>query len=344
MGSLPQLVELTRVRVLLFLREKEALFWVLVFPLVLGAVLGFAFRSGGVDPSRLGVVESSESAALVEVLEAVEHVRVETLADRDEAWRRLRNASLDAIVDPGEPPRFTYDPERPEGETAKLRALRALGLARDGGEPELALEPVTETGSRYVDFLFPGLLGMNIMGTGLWGIGFAIADTRQRKVLRRMVVTPMKRSTFFLSFILSRLFFLVVEVLVLVGFGAWVLDVPFRCNLAEFTALALVGCFTFAGMGLLVASRARTLEGISGLLNLVMMPMWLGSGVFFSYERFPEAVHPFLRLLPLTPLNEALRALMIDGASLASQGFELAVQAAWAGLCFALALKVFRWE
>jgi ABC-type multidrug transport system permease subunit len=237
------------------------------------------------------------------------------------------------------------DPARPEADVARLRIERRL-LAADG----IATDGLTQTeevearGSRYVDFLFPGLLGMNLMSTGMWSIGFAVADLRRRKVLKRLLVTPMRRSSLLASFLLSRLVWLSVELAVLVAFAVLVLGVPFRGGVAAFLVLALVGATVFSGLGLLATARVKTLEAASGMLNLVMMPMWLASGVFFSYERFPDAVHPVLRLLPLTALNDALRAVMLDGGGAAAIAPELGVLVAWGVLGFLLALKIFRWQ
>ena len=345
MTRLNEIRELTRVRVVLFFREPEAIFWVFIFPLVLAAVLGFAFRSAGVEPSKVAVVQGEGIQRLLEAFQRDEDLDVEVYEDRQEAFDKLRKAAVDALIEPGDPPRLAFDPDRAEAATARLRVQRALTLAMDGGvDAPLGLEPVTETGSRYVDFLFPGLLGMNLMGTGMWGIGFAIADVRRRKFLKRLMVTPMRRSSFFLSFILSRLVFLFLEILILASFGRWVLGVPFEGDLISFSIVCLLGAITFAGLGILVASRVRTIEGVSGLMNLVMMPMWLASGVFFSYERFPDAIHPVLRLLPLTGLIDALRAIMIDGESILQQGPESALLAGWCVLTFLVALKIFRWE
>lgn len=342
-----ELFELTRVRVLLFLREPEAVFWVFVFPLVLAAVLGFAFRSKGVAPARVGLVDGPGAEALAAVLARDEHVELVRFATDAEATQKLARAALDVVLEPRaeRPPRLAFDPSRPEAENARVRVLRALELAQDGGaEAPHEVVPVQETGSRYVDFLYPGLLGMNLMGTGMWGIGFAIADVRRRKFLKRLLVTPMRRSSFFLSFILSRGVFLIMELTVLGLFGRWVLGVPLRGSVTAFALVSLLGAFAFAGIGILTASRARTIEAVSGLMNLIMMPMWLGSGVFFSTERFPDAAQPFLRLLPLTALNDALRGVCLDGAALSELAAPLGLLIAWGVLSFVVALRIFRWE
>ena len=348
MSRVDEIRELTRVRVVLFLREPEAIFWVFVFPLVLAAVLGFAFRSGGVKPNKIAIVQGEGSTALVEAFEADEHLETEDFTTREEALAALRKTKVAGVVEPGDrgdPPRLTFDPDRGESETARLRVQWALALAANpDAEAPLELERMTDTGSRYVDFLYPGLLGMNLMGTGMWGIGFAIADVRRRKFLKRLLVTPMRKSSFFLSFMLSRLVFLFLELVVLAGFGRWILGVPFECDVITFAVVALLGAITFAGLGILVASRVQTIEGVSGLMNFVMMPMWLASGVFFAYTNFPEVLHPFIKALPLTSLNDALRATMLDGEPLWQQGPELLIMSSWCVITFVVSLKIFRWE
>ncbi|MEM7310955.1 MAG: ABC transporter permease [Planctomycetota bacterium] len=346
-----ELRELTRVRTALFLREPEAMFWVFGFPLVLAAVLGFAFRNTGPAPNRVAVV-GADPAPFAERLRGDELLEVEEAFDLEQAMLDLRNGSFDALVLPGDPPELRLDPARPESATARLRLERAFGRALErasdaaGDEPAelFAVDEVEAIGSRYVDFLFPGLIGLNLMGTGMWSIGFAVADLRKRKVLKRLLVTPMRRSSLLASLLLSRLVWLLIELVVLVLFGMWALDVPFRGGLVAFLAVSFVGATAFAGLGLLATARVRTIEGASGMLNLVMMPMWLASGVFFSYERFPELVQPALRLLPLTALNDALRDILLDGEGLAGVAPELAVQAGWGLLAFFLALRLFRWE
>jgi ABC-type multidrug transport system permease subunit len=195
-----------------------------------------------------------------------------------------------------------------------------------------------------VDFVVPGLLGMNLMGSGIWGLGFTIVDARRKKLLKRMIATPMSRTQFLASFVLSRLTMLIIEVGALVGFGLLVFGVPLRGSPLSLLVICLVSALAFGALGLLLASRARTIEGASGLMNLVMLPMWIFSGVFFSAERFPEALQPFIQALPLTAVNDALRASMLEGASWDRLAPELGIVAAWMVASFVLAVRLFRWR
>lgn len=345
------LLELTRLRILTFIREPEAVFWVVVFPLLLAIILGWAFQDQGIASEKVGVLLSSTvdgaTAApepeILATLRAEDHLEVEVVTDRTDGERRLTFGHIAVLVIPGDPPTLQYDPQRPEADIAKLRVERALHISSEERASIRSLE-VTKTGSRYIDWLFPGLLGMNLMGTGIWGIGFAIAEIRQKKLLRRFLVTPMSRPSFMLSFLLSRGVFLVGELLTLVVFAVFVLGVPMRGSVIGFTILCVLGTLTFAAIGILIASRAKTIQGVSGLMNLCMMPMWLFSGVFFSYEKFPEAVHPLIQALPLTALNDGLRTLMLEGTTLTDLLPQIGIQAAWTVVTFFLALKIFRWE
>jgi ABC-type polysaccharide/polyol phosphate export permease len=351
MARTSELIELTRVRVLLFLREPEILFWVFAFPVVLAGILGFAFRRGAPQPSRIGIVAGVASARIDAALDGAEGLEVRR-PDLASAERDLRRGRVELLVYAEEPPRLRFDAARPEAELARLRVERALERAGALPDPAPAkatsspavLDKVDERGSRYLDFLFPGLLGMNLMGTGMWSLGFAIGDMRQRKLLRRLLVTPMRRSSFLASLLSARFVFLVLEVVALVLVGVFALDVPFRGSVLGFALVCALAGLTFSALGVLVASRAKTIQGVSGMLNLAMVPMWLGSGVFFSYERFPETMHPLLKLLPLTALNDALRGLMLDGVGLGALLPELAIQLGWLVLCSWLGLKIFRWE
>ncbi|NNF06621.1 MAG: ABC transporter permease [Candidatus Eisenbacteria bacterium] len=341
-----QIKELTRSRFLLFIREPEAMFWVFLFPVVLALVLSFAFQNRGVNEANVGYVEGQLSTEWVQALEADSLIHLIAFEDTVLAARKLRSGAV-AVMVSGENPNLhlNYDPTRPESEIAQMRITNRLQAQE--GRQDVVLTETTETtehGSRYIDFLLPGLLGMNLMGTSIWGTGFPIVEMRQKKLLKRFLVTPMKKTSFLLAQILSRFGFLVAEVIVITAFGVFLLGVPFRGSIITFSILSFLGAISLAGIGLLVASRAKTIEGVSGIMNFVMMPMWLFSGVFFSYENFPEAFHPVFRLLPLTALNDGLRRLMLEGDGIQTMGLEISVLTVWAILSFVAALKIFRWK
>jgi ABC-type multidrug transport system permease subunit len=218
---------------------------------------------------------------------------------------------------------------------------RAAGRA-DAFTP--ARTEVTEAGARYVDFLVPGLLGMNLMGTGMWGIGFSLVVARNGNLLKRLVAAPARRSHLLGAQLISRLIFLIPEAGALLLFAFFVLGVPLRGSVVLLVAISLLGAVTFSGLGLLTAARPRTIEGVSGIMNLVMVPMWIFSGIFFSTERFPANMQPFVQALPLTALNDALRGVMLEGTGLMAVLPDLALLATWGAVSFALALKFFRWQ
>ncbi|MCH2572512.1 MAG: ABC transporter permease, partial [Planctomycetes bacterium] len=205
-------------------------------------------------------------------------------------------------------------------------------------------DPVSETGGRYIDFLVPGLLGMGLMGGGMWGVGFSIVNLRIRKLLKRYLATPMKRSHFLIAMMISRVLFTIPEMLVLVWGAHWLFGVENQGSFLAVVVLVFLGAFEFSGIGLLIASRAETTETVSGLMNLVMLPMWIGSGVFYSVDRFPASVQLVLNQLPLTPLIHGLRGVMQDGASLAVLFPQLMVISLWGLITFGLALWWFRWQ
>jgi ABC-2 type transport system permease protein len=342
------LVELTLTRLREFLREPEAVFWVFAFPVLMALALGVAFRSERTQEVSVGVVRAAGSDAMLGVLRATRGVRVRELAGGSDA-AALRNGDVTLIVSPGrEPgtaPVYTFDPTRPESRGARLLVDQALQRAAGRADVWTGRDvEVVAPGSRYIDWLLPGLLGMNIMGTGLWSMGFAVVQARTRKLLKRLMATPMPRTSYLLSHLLARLVFLVLEVGALLLFGRLAFGVTSAGALWLVGLLSLLGAFSFSGLGLLIASRARTVEAVSGLMNVVMLPMWLLSGVFFASSNFPDAAQPFIRALPLTALNDALRAVMLEGRGLGAIVTEMTTLAAWGLTTFVLALKLFRWR
>jgi ABC-type multidrug transport system permease subunit len=339
------LAALTKARVLEFVREPEALFWVFAFPIIMAVVLGFAFRDRPADKVLVGVAGPPELAVLAGKPLAGPALTVRLFPTVAEGLEALRTGKIALLVENADPLVYHFDPTRPDARIARLEVDDAI--QRTAGRRDTVVfreAEVHEKGSRYIDFLLPGILGLNLMGTGIWGIGFSIVNARLKKTLKVMVATPMRKSDFLLAQIASRFLFLIVEVGVILAFGVAAFHVPIRGSLLLLGLTNILGALSFAGIGLLVAARARTLEAASGLMNLVMVPMWLLSGVFFSSERFPQASQPFIKALPLTALNDALRAVMLEGKGLAAIAGALAVLVAWGLVSFAAALKIFRWQ
>ena len=343
-----QIVQLTLVRFREFLREPEALFWVFIFPVLLTAGLGLAFRSKPEDTAIVAVVTNAGHAPpdIEALLSKSKNVVVHAMT-ADSAMEALRNSkvALVAMQDAAGSISYKYDPARDESRTARLIVDNALQHAAGRVEPIATTDDyVTALGSRYVDFLVPGLLGMNLLGSGVWGLGFAMVDLRRKRLLKRLIATPMSKAQFFTSFLISRLAVLTLEVIALVGFGVLVFHVPLRGSIASLMFIAVFGALSFSGLGLLVGTRAKTVEAVSGLANAIMLPMWVLSGTFFSASHFPDVMQPFVRALPLTAVNDALRANMLQGASLTAVMPQLAVIAFWVVVCYAVALKLFRWK
>ena len=371
------LLELTRARIREFVREPEAVFWVFVFPVLLAIALGIAFRNTGPERVRVAVegdplqAPGSRAGRLMEWLQGRSDIQA-LLLSPEEAALALRTGRVSLVLRPAQsavpatgdpesgeavstPPSlpgldsdglvYRYDPTRPDSRVARLVVDDALqrGMGRKD-VAEVRDEAVAQPGARYIDFLIPGLVGLNLMGSGMWGLGFAVVQARTRKLLKLLAATPMRRTHFLLSFMLSRLIFLVLEVVAVIGFGWIAFGVSVRGSILDLGLISLVGAMSFAGLGLLVAARPQTIEGVSGLMNLVMLPMWLLSGTFFAASRFPEFWQPVIQALPLTALNDALRATINEGLPLTSSLPDMLVMVVWGSVSFLLALRWFRWQ
>jgi ABC-type multidrug transport system permease subunit len=338
------LFELTVFRLKEFTREPDVVFWVFAFPLLLTLALGFAFREKPPDRIPVGVSEGPFAQRHLAAMQKSPALQARIYAEslgREE----LRRGKISLLVDGTAQLVYRYDPTRPESRTARVEVDNALQTGAGRRDAFRAKEEhVTEQGSRYIDFLVPGLIAMNVMGTSLWSLSFAIVNARLKKLLKRFLATPMRKSTFLLAQFLSRFVFLILEVGVVTLFAWLVFDVSIRGPVWLFCFLSLLGGAAFAGIGILVSSRVSTLEAVSGLMNVVMLPMWICSGVFFSYERFPDAVKPVIRALPLTALSDALRAVMNDGLGLAGVLPQVLNLTAWAVVSFLIGLKIFRWS
>ena len=335
------LYQLTMIRFRLFLREPEAIFWIFVFPILLAVGLGIAFRNRPADVFQVGAT----TAQLTQALAADKGLTAATMNKGDGTRALATGSILLLVIKTPDGVSYEYDDTNPDARTARMVSDRAIQTAagrREAVHAENQL--VHETGSRYIDFVVPGLLGMNLMGSAIWGMGFSIVESRQKKLLKRLVASPMPRWQYLASYLLSRLSMLVIEVVGFLGFARLIFGVPFRGSIWQLGLLCVLTSLAFSALGLLVASRAKTMEAASGLMNLVMLPMWILSGVFFSATRFPGVIQPVVRALPLTAAIEAVRGNMLQGTNLGQQTAQIGILLAWLVVAFAISLRIFRWR
>jgi len=342
-GVYHPLIELTLARVREFIREPEAIFWTFGFPIVISLALALAFPSDATRPVVVGVVPGAATERVRAAL-AADGVTVRDVAVGGEQ-RALREGDVHLIVEGADPPTYRFDPAREESRVARLVVDQALKRAAGRIDPWRAREePVSIAGSRYIDWFIPGVVGLGLMGNGMWGVGFPITQARMRNLLKRFVASPMHKRHYLLAHMFARLLGLAPEVVLPLAFGALVFGMPVNGSVAAIFVVSLTGALTFAALGLLLASRVRTFEAISGLMNLAMLPMWILSGVFFSAANFPAAMQPIVQALPLTALIDALRAVVLDGASLVAVRGELLLLASWGVVPFFIALRLFSWR
>jgi len=339
--ELSSLYQLTAVRFRLILREPEAIFWIFIFPILLAVGLGIAFRNRPADVLQVGATTTQ----LTQALAADKGLAASTMDEAAGTRALATGGILLFVVQTPAGLTYRFDDTNPDARTARMivdRDLQIAGGQRNAVPVENQL--IHETGARYIDFVVPGLLGMNLMGSAMWGLGFSIVEARQKKLLKRLVASPMPRWQYLMSFLLSRLIMLVIEVVAFLGFARLVFGVPFRGSLLELAFLCVLTSLAFSALGLLVASRARTMEAASGLMNLVMLPMWILSGVFFSASRFPAIVQPLVRALPLTAAIDAMRGNMLQGMNLGQLALQVGILMAWLVVPFAVSLRIFRWR
>ena len=339
--ELSSLYQLTMIRFRLFLREPEAVFWIFIFPILLAIGLGIAFRNRPADVLPV----AATTAQLTQAFAADKGLTATTISQAEGAHALATGSILLLAIGTPAGVTYEYDQTNPDARTARMVADRAIQTAAGRREAvQVGDQLVHETGSRYIDFVVPGLLGMNLMGSAIWGLGFSIVDSRQKKLLKRLVASPMPRWQYLASYLLSRLVMLVVEVVGFLGFARLVFGVPFRGSMWQLGLLCVLTSLAFSAVGLLVASRAKTLEAASGWMNLVMFPMWIMSGVFFSASRFPAVIQPIVRALPLTAAIDAFRGNMLQGMTLGQLTAPMLILSAWLVVPFAISLRIFRWR
>jgi ABC-2 type transport system permease protein len=337
--------QLTLMRLREIGREPGILFWAFGFPVLLSLALGIAFRSRGPEPVVVGALPGIDAAVHAALASA--QIRVRDL-DAAAAERELRAGRVNLLLlpaAPGQPLGYRFDPARLEARTARATVNSVLQRAAGQTEPRpVRDEEVHEPGSRYIDFLIPGLIAMNLMSGSMWGVAWVIVHMRTRKLLKRLLAAPMKRRHLMYSLGLARLVVIPIELVFILVFARVFFSVEVAGSYLALVVVAFAGSAAFAAIAIAVACRAQNTETVAGLMNLVMLPMFITSGVFFAWSNFPDALQPVIRALPLTAMCDGMRAVMIDGAGLVGVAPSLLVLALWGVPAFVLGLRYFRWN
>lgn len=320
-----------------FFRQPAILFWAVGFPVIMAWVLGAAFSRPDNPIVPVGILSSGSTALMV--LPNIYWVPTTEANLR----RDLRLGIFSLYVSPLEDNFVAhYDPKNQAAKMAYLTLEKSLSDLRGGSG--LGVEPIARQGSRYIDFLLPGLAALSIMNSALWGLGWGTIEMRMKKMLRRMIATPMSKVSFLGSLILSRLVVGMFELLILFGFCKFYFNISFLGSLGAFSLVFVAGTIAFCGFGILVASRTSSTAIANGLINMVTLPMMVLSGIFFSYRQFPSWAVSVIEYLPLTQLADAFRLLINEPVGVAHIGFTVLLLLVTGVVTSAIGLKFFRWH
>jgi ABC-2 type transport system permease protein len=339
------LLKLIGVQFKTFFREPAILFWAVLFPILMAWVLGVAFSKKGESLRTVYVIGKQDERVRGEKIFAGEtgnQFRIKFIPSSDqEAVRAIKRGLITVYVEAkNDSLIYHFDPLNPDAQLTHLILEREIsGVAHS----KTAVQSLKSQGTRYIDFLIPGLIALGIMNSCLWGIGWTLIEARMKKLLRRMVATPMKKSVFLMSHISTRVVLGGLETLLLFLFAYFYFGSVVTGNVFAFVAVFLSGIFAFAGIGILVASRTDKSEIGNGLINAVTITMSILSGIFFNYHNFPDWAVSFIQVLPATILADAIRAIFIEAAGFAEVIVPITILFFTGFVTFVVGLKIFKW-
>jgi ABC-2 type transport system permease protein len=340
----------------LYVRDRGAMFWTFLFPILMLLAFGLIFRSGaGPSFTLVRVAPAQETPRDLAFLKALEdsHLKVETLdaAAAKERWEKGETAAeLDSEGDGYRLRLNSYLIAQAQMAAQTASQAYLVAQARLSGSPEPERIPFTiespghAHSDNYAAFLVPGLIGLNLLTMGLFAVGMVTVSYREKGKYRRLGVTPLPKWVFLLAQILQRVSVVVLQTAVLLIFARFAFHISNQGSYALFSLLVLIGTGTFLAMGFALSSFASTVETYGAISNLVFFPMMLLSGVYFRLDGAPKWMQNAVSILPLSPYLRALRSVFNDGATLAGHGSGLAILAGWALLCFVIAVRRFRWS
>ncbi len=336
-----------------FFREPAIIFWALIFPLAIAGVLGIAFTKQEEPVRKIAIIENSLASGSSNLAKLIERNSQATVNDlpsfefinmtAEEAALKLKRGEINVFIEVAEQDRlnFNFDPLNAEGRLVYLM-LENNFLQQDRIHA-LAVKPITTQGNRYIDFLIPGLIALGIMNSCIWGIGWNLIEGRIKKLMRRMVATPMRKSYFLLGHIISRAVLAALEAALLLIFAYYVFDINIQGSYLAFAVVFFTGVMAFAGIAVFASSRATTTTEGNGIINAIVLPMTILSGIFFSYRSFPDWAITIIEKLPLTMLADALREIFNEGATLANVGGYIAGMAITGLVFFVAGLRIYKW-
>jgi len=357
-------VQLVIIRFLEFIRQPGIIFWAIIFPVMMAWVLGVAFGKKSELMITIALVSEDkiENQALLEFLTSKNTIKNDSLFYQSLSNEKLRTTKYKfipttwdsavimvkqgktniIIKENADSILYFFDPANSEAKLSYIMLASAIEK-QDLTYKSGSIKPFTKTGTRYIDFLIPGLIAMGIMNSIMWGISYGLIDIRVKKLLRRMVATPMKKSSFLLSHFVARVMLSAIEACILLGFSYYFFKISIQGDLGALLVVFLAGNFAFAGIAILIASRVSDSRVGTGLINLIILPMTILSGIFFSYHNFPEGIIPVIKVLPLTMLADSIRAIFIEGVGFEKVWSNVLLLTSVGGIGFILGLRFYKW-
>ena len=351
------------------MREPAVLFWGIVFPLLMALGLGLAFTQKTDSIHKVAVIGNSfdttnqfenflqnrtekfkdsttnkyENKITVKNEKLGNNIYIFLRSNLDEATRLLKRGEINLIIEEKNgKTEYHFDPVNPEAKLTYLNLTKIINNEEPDND-NASIEPLTLTGTRYIDFFIPGLIAMGLMMSSTWGLGYGIIETRSKKLLRRMIATPMKKSYFLISLITVRSIMNFIEAGLLFLFSYLVFGITIQGSIPALLLILLAGNIGFAGIAIVTASRTANPEVGNGLINAISTPMIVLSGIFFSYHNFPDWAIGFIKILPLTILADGVRSIFIEGAGLQEMIIPFFALLITGVVCFYIGLKFFKW-
>jgi ABC-2 type transport system permease protein len=341
------LIQLIQVNFKTFFREPAILFWAVVFPIILAWVLGVAFSNKGESLRRVYVIGESAvpekmtgEKVLGEETGNVYRIKFQK-ASEAEAIRAVKRGVISVFIEVKEDSViYHFDPLNSDAQLTHLLLERSFTGVDSNNT---SIDPLQATGTRYVDFLIPGMIALGIMNSCIWGIGWSLVESRMKKLLRRIVATPLNKSLFFTAQMITRILLGTFDISLLILFSYLYFGTIITGSITALLVVFLAGTFAFAGIAILMASRTSNTEVANGLVNAVTLPMMILSGIFFNYHNFPDWAIPVIQALPLTLLADSLRSIFIEGAGLIEVLRPVIILSAIGLVAFTAGLRVFKW-